>query len=380
MIKPDKSTESKALNWARYARHLSIPELGKAGQLKLWGAKILVIGAGGLGCPVLQYLAAAGVGTIGIVDFDRVDESNLQRQILFSMEDLGRLKAEVAAIRLQQLNPEITIYPFPQQISSANALELIEPYDLVVDGSDNFPTRYLINDACILSGKPLVYGSIFRFEGQVAVFNVPLDDGSRSANYRDLFPEPPDPGTIPSCAEAGVLGVLPGMIGLFQANEALKLITGIGKPLVNQLLHFDAKDYTQRIIGLPSGRAPLIRALIDYETFCGTNSTMEIKEITVEQLAKMIDEKADFQLIDVREAHEKDIADLDGLLIPPAEIDRRHDEIQEEGTVILHCRSGKRSANAIHLLQEKYGYHNLYNLKGGILAWADAIDPKMKKY
>lgn len=374
----EKNTNKK-LNLSRYARHLSIPELGMEGQLKLQNAKVLVIGAGGLGCPVLQYLAAAGVGTLGIVDFDRVDESNLQRQVLFGMSDLGRLKAEAAGDRLRNLNPELSIHPIIARLSSDNALEIIADYDLVIDGSDNFPTRYLVNDACVILGKPLVYGAVFRFEGQAAVFNTQIE-GGRSANYRDLFPEPPDPGTVPSCAEAGVLGVLPGMIGLFQANEAVKLITGIGSPLINKLLHFDAKDYTQRVIGIPAGRAPEIDSLIDYEAFCYHSNAMEIKEITVGQLAKMIEEKEDIQLIDVREGYETEISTLNGLLIPPAELEARREEIRKDGTVVLHCRSGKRSANAIELLQEKYGYRNLYNLKGGILAWADEIDPGMKKY
>jgi len=364
----------------RYARHLSIPEIGPTGQQKLLDAKVLVVGAGGLGSPVLQYLAAAGVGTLGILDFDRVDESNLQRQVLFGMSDLGRLKAEAAADRLCNLNPDIEICAINQRLTSENALTLFEPYDLVIDGSDNFPTRYLVNDTCVLLGKPFVYGAIFRFEGQVAFFNAALAGEKRSSTYRDLFPEPPDPGSVPSCAEAGVLGVLPGIVGSFQANEAIKWITGIGDLLVNKMLHFDAKTYAVHIIQLPVGNAPRITELMDYEAFCQSKIHMEIREITVQQLAKMQQEGEDYQLIDVREPYETEISTLDGLLIPPAQIESRKDEIQEEGTVVLHCRSGKRSANAIAYLQQKFGYQNLYNLKGGILAWADEIDQSMKKY
>ncbi len=367
-------------NLARYARHLSIPEIGPEGQRKLLKAKVLVVGAGGLGSPALQYLAAAGVGTLGIVDFDRVDESNLQRQVLFGMSDLGRLKAEAAAERLRDLNPEIEIRPLSQRLSSENALALFDPYDLIVDGSDNFPTRYLVNDACVLLGKPFVYGAIFRFEGQVAFFHALQSQGNRSGTYRDLFPQPPDPGSVPSCAEAGVLGVLPGIIGSFQANEAIKWITDTGELLVNKMLHFDARTYASYIVGLPVGRAPQITELMDYEAFCQSNKQMEIKEISVQQLAKMKESGEDYQLIDVREPYETEISTLDGLLIPPAQIESRKDEIREEGTVILHCRSGKRSADAIAWLQEKHGYQNLYNLKGGILAWADEIDNSIQKY
>ena len=368
---------------ARYARHLSIPEFGMEGQLKLKSAKVLVIGSGGLGSPLLLYLAAAGVGHIGIVDFDRVDESNLQRQVLFSMHDIGRLKAGVAKERLEALNPHISITVYDTHFSRKNALELVRQYDVVADGTDNFPTRYLVNDACVLEGKPNVYASIFQFEGQVAVFNFLQADGSRGPNYRDMFPEPPPPGLVPSCAEGGVLGVLPGIIGSMQACEVIKVITGVGEPLAGRLFLFDAASFTTRILKVRNNPDTRIERLIDYEAFCGVAPRVwdkSVKEITVQGLQSMISQNIDFQLIDVREPHEYAIANLKGDLIPLTTISGAVHKIATDKKVILHCRSGVRSATAIQELESRFGFDNLYNLKGGILAWAKEIDTSIPTY
>lgn len=367
---------------ARYARHLAIPEFNVEGQKKLKGAKVLVIGSGGLGSPVLLYLAAAGVGHLGIVDFDVVDESNLQRQVLFTVDDVGKSKAETAAIRLKKLNPHIEITVHNTRFTKENALELVQQYDVVADGTDNFPTRYLVNDACVLAGKTNVYASIFRFEGQVSVFNYQLEDGSRGPNYRDLFPEPPPPGLVPNCAEGGVLGVLPGIIGSLQAAEVIKVITGVGEPLHGRLFLLDVASFTTRTLKVAKNPATEITELIDYELFCGIGPIEEVpvKEVTVQELKTLLDEQADFQLIDVREAYEYDIANLQGELIPLSKIGEQAKQISRDKKVIVHCRSGKRSADAIRELQNLYQFENLFNLKGGILAWAKEIDTTVPTY
>lgn len=363
----------------RYSRHFVLPQFGIGGQNKLKQASVIVIGAGGLGCPVLQYIAAAGVGHIAIVDFDRVSESNLQRQVLYTSKDLGLSKAELAAERLRAQNQFVKVLPINTQISSSNALNLIKDFDIVVDCTDNFQTRYLLNDACVLLDKPLVYGSIFRFEGQVSVFNL-----NKSANYRDLYPEPPAPGTVPNCEEGGVLGVLPGIIGCLQANEVLKIISGIGDPLTNKLLLFDTLTLETQIINFPNrNQRNIIKKLIDYDEFCGVNKInqeMNMKEVTVEDLKKMKDAGEDFQLIDVREEYEIEICTLKGECIPLNEIPHSIGKISREKKVIIHCRSGGRSSNTVKWLERNHQFDNVYNLKGGILAWADQIDPSMTKY
>lgn len=368
----------------RYSRHLIIPEFNIEGQKKLKEARVLVVGTGGLGSPLLLYLVAAGVGNIGLVDFDVVDDSNLQRQVLFSVDDVGKPKVEMAKKRLEALNPHINFKTFNTRLTSDNALDIIREYDIVADGTDNFPTRYLVNDACVLLGKVNVYASIFRFEGQVSVFNYLTKDGEFGPNYRDLFPTPPPPGMVPSCAEGGVLGVLPGIIGSLQANEVIKIISGIGEPLSGRLFLFDALAFDTRVMKIRKNPdTPPIEKLIDYEYFCGlgeTNNKEEmVKEITVEELETLKNSKEDFQLIDVRESYEKDIADIGGELIPLGTIEDNVDKIRKDVKVVVYCRSGARSANAIRAL-EQYDLDNLYNLAGGILAWADDIDPDMSKY
>ena len=375
----------------RYSRHLVLDEFGKENQLKLKNSRVLVVGAGGLGSPALLYLAAAGIGKIGIVDFDTVAISNLQRQIIFVVDDVGKNKAEAAAERLKALNPFIETKSYNLKIISANALELLKEYDVVLDGTDNFPTRYLLNDACVILGKPLVYGSILKFEGHVSVFNFQKPDHTFSANYRDLFPQPPASESVPNCEQAGVLGVLPGTIGSLMANEVIKLITGIGKPLANKLLIFDSLDAEFTTISYSNRNAiGSIKSLIDYEDFCGlsqnknkylgTKQNNAMREITVQELKKLKDAGADFQLIDVREPHEYDICNLAGELIPMAEIPSSTDKISRDKQVIIHCRSGKRSGEMLLWLEKNEGYENLYNLKGGVLAWAKEIDPEMPVY
>lgn len=361
----------------RYSRHFVLPDFGTDGQKRLKQSKVLVVGAGGLGAPVLYYLAAAGIGHLGIADADVVSLSNLQRQILFTVDDVGKKKAAQAALRLRLLNPAITIEALEERITSANALTRLAHYDVVVDATDNFPTRYLLNDACVLLGKPLVYGSVFRYEGQVAVFNF-----NHGPNYRDLYPTPPRPGSVPDCEQGGVLGVLPGLIGCYQANEVIKLIAGIGEPLSGKLLLLDTLSLETRIISIPTQNQKVpIKNLIDYDEFCGlTKPTEKMKEVTVQQLKEMMDKKADFQLIDVREPHEYDICNLNGELIPQAEIPHNVDKIAKDKQVVIHCRSGARSGNMVNWLEKNHGFTNLYNLKGGILAWADQIDPSLTKY
>ncbi len=366
--------------WARYARHIAIPEFGEEGQRKLKEARVLVVGAGGLGSPLLLYLAAAGVGKIGIAEYDIVDESNLQRQVLYGVQDVGLPKGQKARERMLELNPHIEVVVHPTALTRDNALDLIEDYDIVADGTDNFPTRYLVNDACVLRDKVNVYASVFRFEGQVAVFNHPLPDGGRSSNYRDMFPEPPPPGMVPNCAEGGVLGVLPGIIGSLQANEVIKVITGVGEPLVDRIFLFDAAGFTTRTLRIRKHPdAPPIRELIDYEEFCGIPRD-QVPEISVQELRTLRESKADFQLIDVREPYEYDIANLQGELIPLGSLEEEWQKISRDKPVVVHCRSGRRSADAIRSLRDDHGFHNLHNLKGGILAWSREIDPDVPTY
>jgi molybdopterin/thiamine biosynthesis adenylyltransferase/rhodanese-related sulfurtransferase len=367
----------------RYSRHLLMPEVSSKGQRRLKAARILSIGAGGLGSPAALYLAAVGVGTIGIVDFDDVDLSNLQRQILHGTKDIGRSKLKSARDRLRDINPEIEIELHEWRFSSENASQLVEQYDLVVDGSDNFPTRYLSNDVCVFARKPNVYGSVFRFEGQTTVFAPHLGGPC----YRCLFPEPPPPDSVPNCAQAGVLGVLPGIIGMLQAIETIKLIVGIGEPLVGRLLHFDALKVKFRELNLRRdpqcpvcGENPTIFSPIDYEQFCGARNEEAIPTMSAHELKRKMDAREPFELIDVREAFEYEIARIDGAkLIPLGEIAERADELQREQPIVVHCHSGRRSAEAVRQLQQR-GFANVYNLQGGIDAWSDQIDPSVPKY
>ncbi len=378
---------------SRYSRHLILPEVGMEGQRKLKAARVLMIGTGGLGAPLGMYLAAAGVGHIGIVDFDVVDESNLQRQIVHGTKDIGRRKVDSARDRLADINPLINIETHETQLTSDNALELFREHDIIVDGTDNFPTRYLVNDACVLTGKPNVYGSIFRFEGQASVFWA-----QKGACYRCLYPEPPPPGLVPSCAEGGVLGVLPGIIGAIQANETVKLILGDesgSEPLINRLLLFDARRMRFREMKLRKDAAcPIcgdhatIKELIDYEEFCGlkspaTNQTEgdTMQEITAIELKQRLDKGDDIQIIDVREPHEHDIAHLENAkLIPLAQVTNRMDEIDASRETVVHCKGGGRSAKAIEALKAAGFTGSLSNLKGGIGAWSNEVDPSVPKY
>ena len=354
---------------ARYNRHIIIPEFGIEAQKKLKAAKVLVIGSGGLGSPLLLYLAAAGVGTLGIVDLDVVDDSNLQRQVLFGVQDIGIPKVEAAKIRLKQLNPHIKIKTYNTQFTSKNALEIIRDYDVVADGTDNFPTRYLVNDASVLAGIPNVYASIFQFEGQVSVFNYTDKNGTKGPNYRDLYPTPPEPGLIPNCAEGGVLGVLQGIIGSLQANEVIKVITGVGEPLSGRFFVFDALTFETRTLKITKrANSTEIKELIDYEQFCGISAIEKpVKEISTLELENWISNGEDFQIIDVRETSEYEQINIGAHLIPLGEVIARNHEIEREKKVVIHCRSGARSAKAIRQLEE-IGFDNLYNLKGGILA------------
>jgi adenylyltransferase/sulfurtransferase len=371
----------------RYSRHLIMPEVGMEGQLRLKGAKVVCIGAGGLGSPLSLYLAAAGVGRIGLVDFDTVDVTNLQRQILFSTSDVGRPKMEVASARLCGMNPHIQIDNFEVRLTSGNALDILKDYDIVVDGTDNFPTRYLINDACVLLGKPNVYGSIFRFEGQVSVFGYP-----GGPCYRCLYPEPPPPGLVPSCAEGGVLGVLPGIVGAIQAAETLKLIVGKGEPLVGRLLLFDALTMRFRELKLRKdptcpvcGERRTISKLIDYAEFCGIRGEKSpppatpVSEIAPRELKCRLDRGDDLFILDVREPHEFQICNLGGYLIPLGDLSRRVNELDNSREIVAHCRSGKRSAEAVEFLR-RAGFRKVLNLRGGILAWSDEVDPSVPKY
>jgi molybdopterin/thiamine biosynthesis adenylyltransferase/rhodanese-related sulfurtransferase len=374
---------------ARYNRHIIIPGFGMEAQEKLKRSRVLVIGSGGLGSPVLLYLAAAGVGTLGIVDFDVVDDSNLQRQVLFGVESVGKPKVEAARERLKALNPHLNIVLHNTHINSSNALDIIRDYDVVADGTDNFPTRYLVNDACVLLDKPNVYASIFQFDGQVSVFNYVNKNGERGPNYRDLYPTPPPPGLVPSCAEGGVLGVLPGIIGSLQALEVIKVITGVGETLSGKFFTFDALQFETRTFKINkradnpiSGNNPTITELIDYEQFCGMRAVEEkpLKEVTAKELYDLQVTGEPIQIIDVREPHEYDIVNIGGELIPLANVAEQADQISRDKKVIVHCKVGGRSAKAIKELEEKYGYTNLYNLKGGILAWIDQVNPELTKY
>jgi adenylyltransferase/sulfurtransferase len=365
----------------RYSRHFVLPGFGKTGQGRLKAGRVLVVGAGGLGAPVLFYLAAAGVGKIGIADSDSVTLSNLQRQILYNTADVGKRKATTAAGRLRNLNPDIYTTAIETRIDRNNILDIIKDYDIIVDATDNFPTRYLLNDAAVLTGKTLVYGSIFRYEGQVAVFNH-----NGGPNYRDLYPIPPAPGSVPDCEQGGVLGVLAGMIGCYQANEVIKLLSGNEETLAGKLLIVDSATSETTIITVPDRKAKAgIKNLVDYDEFCGlkknnTEKSLLMKEVTVQELKKMMDEKADFQLIDVREPHEADISEIGGELIPQADIPSSVDKISRDKKVVIHCRSGARSGNMVQWLEKNHGFTNLYNLKGGILAWSDQVDPSVQKY
>jgi sulfur-carrier protein adenylyltransferase/sulfurtransferase len=367
----------------RYSRHLIMPEVTAEGQSRLKAARVLCIGAGGLGSPAALYLAAAGVGTIGIVDFDEVDLSNLQRQILHGTKDIGRGKLESARDRLHDINPQIEIELHNCRFSSENASQLVASYDVVVDGSDNFPTRYLSNDVCVFARKPNVYGSVFRFEGQTTVFAPHLGGPC----YRCLFPEAPPPESVPNCAQAGVLGVLPGIIGTLQAIETVKLILGIGEVIVGRLLHFDALKVKFRELNLRRdpqcpvcGENPTIFSPIDYEQFCGVRDEGAIPGMSPHELKRRMDAGESFELIDVREPFEYEIARIDGAkLIPLGEITERLDELEREQPIVIHCHSGKRSAQAAQLLLQR-GFTKVYNLEGGIDAWSDQIDPSVPKY
>jgi len=374
--------------FARYSRHIIMPEVGLDGQKKLKAAKVLVIGTGGLGSPLALYLAAAGVGTIGLVDFDTVDASNLQRQIIHGTKDVGRSKCQSAADKLRDINPEVQTVIHEGRFTSKNAMEIVKPYDIVVDGTDNFPTRYLVNDVCVLLNKPNVYGSIFRFDGQATVFHPAL-----GPCYRCLYPEPPPPGEVPSCAEGGVLGILPGVVGCIQATETIKLILGIGEPLIGRLLLFDALSMTFKTFKIrrdpkwPVGTPhPTIKGLIDYEQFCGIRGgpspapAAAGSEITPEQLKKRIDAGEDLFVLDVRNPNEYQICRIPGTtLVPLPDLPNRFAEVPKDREVIVHCKSGMRSAKAIEFLKSQ-GYSKLANLTGGILAWAEKVDPGMPRY
>jgi sulfur-carrier protein adenylyltransferase/sulfurtransferase len=374
---------------ARYSRHLLLPEVGMEGQLKLKKASIVLIGAGGLGAPLGLYLAAAGIGRIGIVDFDEVDVSNLQRQIIHGTSDLGRKKLDSAADKMQDINPHLKIEKYDVPLNSENALEILRGYDIVIDGTDNFPTRYLVNDACVLLKKPNVYGSIFRFEGQATVFAY--EDGPC---YRCLYPEPPPPGLVPSCAEGGVLGILPGMIGIVQATEAVKIILGRGTTLKNRLLLYDALGMRFRELKLKRdpacpvcGDHPTVTKLIDYQEFCGIHPPAAMQTpsanadvIDAVQLKEKLDRGDQFTLIDVREPHEFQICRIPGsTLIPLGQLPNRLNELDPSADIVAHCKSGARSQKAVDLLKQ-HGFKNVRNMTGGILAWSDKIDPSVPKY
>jgi molybdopterin/thiamine biosynthesis adenylyltransferase/rhodanese-related sulfurtransferase len=378
---------------SRYSRHLILPEVGMEGQQKLKAARVLCVGTGGLGSPLALYLTAAGIGTLGLVDFDVVDSSNLQRQIIHSTKDIGRKKIDSAEEKLSALNPAINIVKHETMLSSANALEILKDYDIVADGTDNFPTRYLVNDACVLLGIPNVYGSIFRFEGQASVFAT-----EAGPCYRCLYPEPPPPGLVPSCAEGGVLGILPGLVGVIQATEVIKLILGKGDSLIGRLLLVDALNMRFRELKLRKnpecpvcGTNPTVTALIDYEHFCGIapetpQKTSQghivkngIPQVTVKELKARRDAGEDIFLLDVREPYEYQIAQIGGTLIPQNDVPNRLNEIPHDREIIVHCRSGARSQRIAELLKQS-GYPQVVNVAGGILAWADEIDPTVQKY
>jgi sulfur-carrier protein adenylyltransferase/sulfurtransferase len=374
---------------SRYSRHLILPEVGMEGQRRLKAAKVLCVGTGGLGSPLAFYLAAAGIGTLGLVDFDVVDASNLQRQIIHSTKDIGRKKLDSAEEKLKALNPAMNVVKHETMLTSANALDILKDYDVVADGTDNFPTRYLVNDACVLLGKPNAYGSIFRFEGQCSVFAA--EDGPC---YRCLYPEPPPPGLVPSCAEGGVLGILPGLVGVMQATEVIKLILGKGEPLVGRLLLIDALNMRFRELKLRKnpdcpvcGVNPTVTQLIDYQQFCGITAAAQqednlkngIPQITVQELKRRMDAGEDVQLIDVREPWEAQIAQIGGKLIPQNDVPNRLSEIDREREVVVHCKGGGRSQRIAEFLRQQ-GYERVANLAGGIGAWSNDIDPSVPKY
>ncbi len=373
----------------RYSRHLILPEVGLEGQKKLKSARVLMIGAGGLGSPLGLYLTAAGVGTLGIVDFDVVDFSNLQRQILHTTPDVGRLKLDSARDRLQAMNPHVTIVPYETRLSSENALEIFRDYDIIVDGTDNFATRYLVNDACVLLGKPNVYGSIFRFEGQASVFWA-----EKGPCYRCLYEEPPPPGLVPSCAEGGVLGILPGLVGVIQATEVIKLILGEGDPLIGRLLLVDALGMRFRELKLRKnpdcvlcGTHPTLTGLIDYEAFCGVGpggeeqpAHQEGLEITPQNVKAMRESGREFVLLDVRNPHEWDITHIEGArIIPLPDLPQRMGELSSADEIVTYCHKGVRSMRALNLLRDA-GFTRLHSMKGGIDAWAEQIEPGMPRY
>ncbi|MBW2290012.1 MAG: molybdopterin-synthase adenylyltransferase MoeB [Deltaproteobacteria bacterium] len=371
----------------RYRRHLSLPEIGVAGQQALFDAKVLLIGAGGLGCPSALYLAAAGIGRLGLVDFDVVDASNLQRQVLYGTADVGRLKVDVASERIAAMNPDVEVVKHPLQLTSENALELFADYDVIIDGTDNFPTRYLSNDACVLLGKPNVHGSIFRFDGQATVF-----DARHGPCYRCLYPEPPPPGAVPSCAEGGVLGVLPGLIATIQATETIKIVTGVGEPLYGRLIQYDALQMEFNEFRLKQdpacpvcGESPSVTKLIDYAGFCGvptTEAETPQPECSAADVHAMLERGEKFLLLDVREPDEFATAHIDGaLLLPLAELESRLGELVEwKGErVVAHCHLGGRSARACELLRS-HGFANVENLSGGIEAWSLTVDASIPRY
>jgi adenylyltransferase/sulfurtransferase len=374
---------------ARYARHLILPEVGMEGQQRLKAARVLCVGTGGLGSPLAFYLAAAGVGTLGLVDFDVVDASNLQRQILHSTKDVGRKKLDSAEEKLNALNPAVRVVKHETRLSSANALEIVKDYDIVADGTDNFPTRYLVNDVCVLLGKPNVYGSIYRFEGQASVFAT-----RGGPCYRCLYPEPPPPGMVPSCAEGGVLGILPGLVGVIQATETIKLILGKGETLAGRLLLVDSLGMRFRELKLKRnpecpvcGDHPTVKELIDYEQFCGVKPEAKkesslvngIAQMSVKELKERRDAGQDVFVLDVREPYEYQIANLGGTLMPMNDVPKRLAELEREREIVVHCKSGGRSQQIAEFLQQA-GYAKVKNLAGGIQAWATEIDPAMPKY
>ena len=389
LTEPTALPELTTDDLSRYSRHLILPEVGMEGQRRLKAARVLCVGTGGLGSPLAFYLAAAGIGTLGLVDFDVVDASNLQRQIIHSTKDIGRKKLDSAEEKLIALNPALNVVKHDTMLSSANALDILKDYDIVADGTDNFPTRYLVNDACVLLGKPNVYGSIFRFEGQASVFAT--EDGPC---YRCLYPEPPPPGLVPSCAEGGVLGILPGLVGVIQATEAIKLILGKGDSLIGRLLLVDALNMRFRELKLRKnpecpvcGTNPTITALIDYDHFCGiipetpqeTNLKNGIPQISVKDLKARRDRGEDVFLLDVREPYEYQIAQIGGTLIPQNDVPNRLAEIPRDREIVVQCRSGARSQRIAEFLKQS-GYTQVANLAGGILAWSDEIDPSVQKY
>jgi molybdopterin/thiamine biosynthesis adenylyltransferase/rhodanese-related sulfurtransferase len=370
----------------RYSRHLIMPEVGVEGQQKLKTARVLCIGAGGLGSPLALYLAAAGVGTLGLVDFDVVDYTNLQRQILHTTQDVGRPKLASAAEKLKAINPFVKVRLFETKLTSANALDIFRDFDIIADGTDNFPTRYLVNDACVLTGKPNVYASIFRFEGQASVFAT---EGGPC--YRCLYPEPPPPGMVPSCAEGGVLGILPGLLGVMQATEVIKLIVGIGEPLIGRFVLVDALAMRFRELRLKKdpecpicGDHPTIRELIDYDEFCGIRGEVSpaqtgVPEIQPEELKRRLDSGEEIFILDVREPHEYQICNLGGHLIPLGDLPSRVNELDSSREIVAHCKGGSRSAKAVEFLQEA-GFRKVKNLRGGITAWSDTVDSAIPKY